>query len=344
MVCALCLLALSGSAVAQEGRLLLKLGGEMDTNARRVTGDSTRMDGVIRLFLKGRLAATHEVLGGLELKLLLGAKAFARTGDQDAIATALNLRYFRNLARGDAGALNVYAYGDLRDRSESTSTRDYLRGGVSAGLLWSLAPISLSVGGGYHTFIYKPDLGSNHGGGRLESALRFTEGAWGASLSYAMLERDFGVARFVRIGELVALDPGVLREDLLHVLRLGGTWRGESTLISAAYGVQINSSNSYGPGLVRHSGDVAWTQSVWSSLVFHLQGSIQWTFFDDPVRLDETLQIDDENRNQLQLSVSYAFTESLGAELRYALYTQAFGDDASFLRQLVFLGMSVSVE
>ena len=62
----------------------------------------------------------------------------------------------------------------------------------------------------------------------------------------------------------------VLRSHILHALNARASYRGESTLVSLGYTLQLNASNSFGPGLSRHVGRVTWTQTLPWDLVFDL--------------------------------------------------------------------------
>lgn len=326
-------------------RATLKLGLEQDSNARRTVGGEGQQDQLVRAFVKASISRSLGALGVVQMKLLLGAKSHQSVSDEDALVTSVGLVWSAGLLRFlDSGQLGVYAHGEFGDRSERASLRDYMRGGATAGARLSWGPVSLSAGGGFRAFIYKPDFSSNNGGPAIESSLSVALGAgFSTQLSSLHMFRSFDADRFVEAAGLISEDPGVAREDALHSVQLGGRYEGDF-LVDLSYALQLNQSNSVGPGLVRHVVSVSWTQPLPMDFIASLSGRIQRTYYDDPVRVDETLQIDDEDKNQLVVGLVLPFMGAFGVELRYSLYTEALGDQSDFVRHLIYMGCVVDFD
>ena len=326
-------------------RATLKVGLEQDSNARRTVGGEGKQDQLIRAFVKASMQRGLGVLGVVQMKLLLGAKSHQSVSDEDALVTSAGLAWSAGLWRFlEVGQLGLYARGEFGDRSERASLRDYMRGGATAGVRLSYGPVSLSGGGGWRAFVYKPDFSSNNRGPALESSLAVALGAgFSAQLSSLHMFRSFDADRFVEANRLIAEDVGVSREDALHSVQLGGRYDGEF-LIDLSYSLQLNQSNSVGPGLVRHVVSASWAQPLPMDFIASISGRIQHTYYDDPVRVDETLQIDDEDKNQLVAGVVLPFMGGFGVELRYSLYTEALSDQSDFVRHLIYMGCVVDVD
>ena len=338
------MVAPQGQAEEPRARALLKLGLEHDSNARRVIGSESNTDKLLRLFANLGWDWRAEI-GKVELKALLGAKRFQEIDDEDNILLSTRLSWLSPGLTSPIGSWRVSLSGDFGDRSERVSQRDYLRGGGALGLLWSYDWLSLSVQGGYRGFIYKPDLSSNHEGPTLATSVsaKLWEGL-SASIGYRWFRRDFSSVRFVSQNSLIALDPeGGERRDHLHALSLGFYVR-RAWLLDLSYSLQANLSNSVGPGLLSHTGTLRWTQPLWWDWLFHLSLRLQRTDYDDPIRIDETLAIDDENRNQLQAGLSVPLWEALALEGKYTLFVEGLTDNKDFTRHLVYLGLSADID
>jgi hypothetical protein len=157
---------------------------------------------------------------------------------------------------------------------------------------------------------------------------------------YDLSRRIFDSVRFVLDpdGDVVQRDPsGQERRDWLHVLRLGGTYRGP-LILEAAYVLLMNRSNSYGQGLVRHGAELDITAPLPWRLYVSGRLRLQWTRYEDPIFLGADFQVDEENRNALTLSVARAIGDHWEVEARYRLFIEEFGATGDYRRQTVFLG------
>src|SRR5690606_32983991 len=124
-------------------------------------------------------------LGEIDARVLLGAKVMRQITDEDAFVTSARLTWRRAVGALPGSGLGVWIRGDFGDRSERASERDYMRGGGAGGVRARIGPVTLSVGGGYRAFVYKPDLDSNHQGPSAEAAVSVDiYAALSAALSY----------------------------------------------------------------------------------------------------------------------------------------------------------------
>jgi hypothetical protein len=328
-------------------RALLKLGVEHDSNSRRQTGPAIAPDQLLRVFLKVAAPWSLGDAGTLQAKLLLGAKSYTQTSDEDTLVTTLSLGWSLPLLRTPDHRLALSVSADGSDRAESTSRRDYTRYSTSAGLSYrAFDVLHLYAAAGYRSFLFKPDLTSNHSGASASlSALVALSPEWSISSQYSVIQRRFSSERLVlTTDEVIVSDLGTPRRDWLHAWDMGLTWQG-AALVRLRYGLQINKSNSLGPALTRHIAEVFWVQPLPWSLSFQLRASLLRTQFDGFSLADRTLQLDDENRNLLLTSLRYHLPwSSVALEARYALYTQAIGDNASFIRHLTLFGVVITLD
>ena len=66
---------------------------------------------------------------------------------------------------------------------------------------------------------------------------------------------------------------------------------------------------------------------------------LQRTFYDNPLLLDASLQVDEDNRNALIVSLARTLGQSWEIEGRYSLYVQEFGNASDYRRQTIFLAL-----
>lgn len=361
LVCALCALS-PASAFSQDAgppRALLKLGLEHDSNARRQTGSDIQADQLTRLFFKIASPLSLGPLGSLHAKLLLGAKSYQSTPDEDTLVTSVAFSWSLplyaskitfnedDIANIPAHRLSLFARADASDRSEVTSRRDYTRYGLLSGLAYRYTDtLQSTLAFGYRDFIFKPDLSSNHHGLSLSSSLSLALPlSLTAATSYSLIQRQFNTDRLQASSDgSIFSNPSSQRLDWLHALDLSLSWQGDA-LIRLRYSLQVNTSNSVGPALTRHSAEAFWVQPLPLSLTLQLRASILRTSFDSIPVADRTLQLDDENRNLLLASLRYRLPiPEISLESRYALYTQALGEDSGYTRHLLLLGLAITLD
>jgi hypothetical protein len=343
----------AGGAAAQDApeaplRLNLKLGLESDSNPTRQEGPDTRADALTRYFLK---ASYQERLGAaqqLSARLLSGGKKFQRESQEDALLTQLDLRYaLWPLEAWAQRWLSLWARGDLKDRGEQGSQRDYLRLGASGGLGLELDWLSLSAGAGANLFHFKPDPRQSSQGPQWEaSASARWSDAWSLTLSWSLAQRRFTSDRFLQrpSGDVVQ-EQGQLRRDDATALGANLTWRGP-VILGLTLSLLDNASNSYGQALQRTGATLLVTAPLpWELFVSARLGLLRTAFSDRIFILDDTLSVDEENRNTLVVEVERPLWGPLSALVGYSLYTQELGaDEADYLRQIVFVGVGFGEE
>ncbi len=129
-----------------------------------------------------------------------------------------------------------------------------------------------------------------------------------------------------------------LRRDTEIDLAFGARWVSTFQL-GAAYRLRAQRSTSDFENTDRHRITVDTTFEIIDDLTATILAVLQ---FNDQTAITDTLQQaeDDENRNNLSLGLRYAISDNVAIDLRYALYLQQFStNDASYLRQLFFLGL-----
>lgn len=337
---ALLILFVSAPAAAQDQYVTggVRAGGEYDSNANRLEGDAAIPDYLARYFANLGLQARAGDDGVASLDVSHGGKFFAEEAAADTLLTQITLGYRHELTQ-HFGAWTSF---DIKDRTERISIRDYNRGGVSGGLDLVAGDVFARVGAGWRYFAYKPspEFSSSNIEGTTSVAWRFAQ-AWRASLGYTIAQRNFDTAR-------LTVDPddavGISavseqeREDLFHLGRLSFDFRGP-VIAQAAYVLAINRSNSFGQGLTRHALELTVTAELFWQLLGSIHVELQRTNYADPVLVDASFIIDEDNRNAVIASVARPFADDWEVEIRYALYLQEFGVGSDYSRQTLLLAV-----
>jgi hypothetical protein len=312
----------------------VKAGVEADTNPRRLNGDGSAADVADRLFVEVNLAessADQALSGGVQI----GGKRYHQTGSESTLVVDGSGAYQRRLV----GGLGAYVRILARDRLEAGHERDYARLTGRAGLSLRLEPITLSAGPLAEYFLYRPDADLSYLMAGVSAQVGWSPSdAVGVVASYSYGHRDYHEARILsdalglRIGEPLRGDEG-------HLAGLGASLD-MGFVANLDLFVQRNDSNSYGSSFTRLSARGSATFSLPWRLFLTVQATVQRTLFDDQVLIDPTFSIDEEDRNSGVVALSGDLTDWLGWEVRYSLYTQAFGgDQADYLRHLVYGGL-----
>lgn len=309
----------------------VRAGMEYDDNAFRTEGEGVVEDFLARYFTALTLASRVMTRGAVVADIKHGGKFFVEEGDADTLLTQVYLSYQHRLTK----PFGTYVAVDLKDRTERLSVRDYNRGGIGAGFDFYLGPVSIRTGGALRYFAFKPNpesSSSNYEGSfRLQWDLN---DSFDTSVGYTYASRAFDTVRFEldestnRIFE----DPSEERSDAFHVATAGVGFRGP-VVVEFLYSLLINRSNSYGQNLIRHSGEVTVTAPLPAQFFVSAHIELQRTRYDDPVLLDASFQVDEDNRNGLVLSLARTFGESWEVEARYSLYLQEFGVGSNYRRQ-----------
>ncbi len=309
----------------------VRAGVEYDDNAFRTEGETVVEDFLARYFTALTLASRVMTRGAVVADLKHGGKFFVEEGDADTLLTQVYLSYQHRLTE----PFGTYIAIDLKDRTERLSVRDYNRGGLGAGFDFYVGPLSIRTGGALRYFAFKPNPESSSS--NFEGSLRLRwdiSQAFDANLGYTFASPSFDTVRFELDGSTnrILEDPTEERADSFHVGTAGVAFRGP-VVVEFLYSLLVNRSNSYGQNLVRHSGEFTLTAPLPGAFFFSTHIELQRTRYDDPVLLDASFQIDEDNRNAFVLSLARAFGESWEVEARYSLYLQEFGVGSDYQRQ-----------
>lgn len=338
-IATLALLAVAGPAAAQDsdGRSVsgtVRAGAEYDDNVFR--SDTQKEGGALsRYYAALDVASRAWGPAVVSASLSHGGKFFFSNthGAADTLLSQGSVAYRHRLLE----PLVLFAQADVRDRTERVLKRDYTTGGVGAGLEGSLGPATLRLGGGGRFFAYKPnpEASSANIEGLSTLTLRLPA-SFSLNLGYNIARRAFDTDRFTRVDEDVVEVEGELRRDVFWVSRAGFGYRGK-VVADLSYAYSANSSNSFGQGLRRHSLELTVTAPLPWRLFASVHGELQRTTYDDPVRIDASFLVDEDNRNAAVLSLVRAIGDHWEIETRYSLYLQEFGVGGDYSRQTIFL-------
>ncbi|MBA2663599.1 MAG: hypothetical protein H0U74_15020 [Bradymonadaceae bacterium] len=342
-----CWIACSSQALAQQrgGPTALaagvRIGVEHDDNAHRVEAADAKRDFLTRYF--ATLDATHEISPQAQAfaGMRLGAKVFFEEHSADSLLTQIDLGYQQRISNRVTFSGGL----DIKDLTERLSLRDYTRGGARLGAGLSLGIVRLSASAGWRYFAFKPQaVQSSHGPNlSLGARAQLTESI-GLELGYTMARRLLDSQALRLEGNVFILDSsGELRRDSFHGWRLGASYR-SFLLLDASYGLSINTSNSYGQQLLRHSIDLMVTTPLFWEVYMSLRGELQRTSYTDPVLVDEFFVTDEENRNAAILAVARPFAENWEIEARFSLYLQEFGVGSQYSRQTFLIAIGYGFE
>lgn len=297
----------------------VRAGLEYDDNPYRLQDDDPRLtsddeqyaflddrgDALTRYFV--RLESSHQLDGGdrFELKLRHGGKLFRRSRQADALITQVETSYRRGLGAD----VSLLFDADLKDRLERRSRFDYARGRGQVGVGWAPDGWSVALRGGLRYFAYKPDPRLGSKGPQVSAFGRRYLGEQAAiEGAYAHIWRDFS-------GE---------RSDVFHQGRLGFLWRGD-VYADLMYVLALNRSNRDAHDLTRHGVRITFTAPLFEELYGSARVELQRT--DAADRSDAIFLVDEENRNNLVVSVARPIGDALEVEARYGLYLEEFSGE-----------------
>jgi hypothetical protein len=333
-------------AVAQSPTVELEAGMEADSNPEREEGAQTAGGLLGRYFLRVDGLGVSGRSQQLSAAFRSGGKLYESHGSEDTVINALQARWtVLPLTEWEARWLFVYLSGSAKDRTEKGHRRDYFRAQGGAGLGVNLGPVTLRTGAATGRFLYKPDARLSNVGPSVDAGASWRiDDAWSLDLGATRTFRDYRTVRFVettRLGGEVLEDPdGRVRRDRAVFLSAGLSYRGP-VIVDTVGTWYANESNSYGQSLVRLGGTLTLTSPLFAGIYGSVRLGLQRTEYADPIFLDETLAVDDDNRNTLVLELTRGLVDSVGIVLRYALYSQEFGTrETDYARQLLFVGLS----
>lgn len=326
----------------------LRTGLEYDSNAHRTSVQDATGDGLTRYFatLRGEFDGVEG--SDVSVGLRQGGKLFFREHGSDALLTRVDLQYRHRLSPALAGSFRA----DMKDRQERTSGagsdvphQDYNRGGAGAGFGLGLGRFYANARVGWRYFAFRPNPASSSHGPQSSASLsvQLHRNLRLRGL-YTFAYRNFRSIRFVRRsvdgGDAVVQRSRQqeLRNDVLHIGRIGGSYRGPF-IVDLHYLLLHNVSNSYGQGMTRHGIELNTTVPLPLRLYLSAKLQLQRTNYEDPLFLSADLKVDEENRNSVVASLTRVVGEHWEIEGRYRLFIEEFGAASDYRRQTGFVGV-----
>ena len=338
VLAALVAVHLSAEAGAQEdpGRRVagsVRLGTEYDDNVFRREGEEQHGGFLSRYFAALDLA-TRGLPGSVaSLSVSHGGKFFFldEHGGADTLLTQVTLGYRQHIA----AAVSAWASADMKDRTERDPRRDYNLGGVAAGVELYTGPVTSRFGGAARYFAFKPSSESSSSNleGLAQVRWRVADPIE-ASGGYTLARRAFDTDRYDLVDDELFAVPDDLRRDLFHMINVGVSYRGP-LVGELRYAYARNVSNSYGQRLSRHSFNLTLTAPLLWRFFASVHLELQRTTYQDPVLIDASFLVDEDNRNAVVASLVRAFGEHWEVEARYSLYLQEFGVGSDYRRQTI---------
>ena len=319
-------------------------GAESDSNPRREVESDAPSDAAARAFVmtQGRWSSSASGWGAwaANASVAAGARALGREQSEDS----LNSDVRATLMQTHSAAWLPYLEVGFRDRTERESFRDYRRLTGALGMLARLAAADLRADVGWSTLVFKPDRDLDWRGlAASVSADWLVSRTLSVRFQGGVQQRQLSSAAVVLGPSGVTQSSAGSRVDTTWTAGAGLDWDTTAALLGARWQVARNASKSYGRGFVRHSLLMEATTQPVGQLLVRGGANLQWSRFDDLVLVDETFEIDDENRTQAMLVLQHPLGRSgLMLEQRTTLYADVFrGDEsAAFRRWLVYGGLA----
>lgn len=373
---------LAALAVVRFG-LTLAVGPEYDSNANRaeiVAGAESPDQPVGSFLLRTTSNAQLAWKSGVNLLRLsagLGGKVYFNdaVSDQDVLALTLAGEERVRVAR----FLHLAILGDYYDAWQLPVApfrhRDFRSGSILGRVYVTADDIGeLSLSGGYRGFQYKPDPYFDFQAAQA-TAYAIARTHFGANddheldvaATYHFEDRQYnGVVQLFQQND--ETDPTLQcayghkildrclvagtdqRVDWFHEAGLEMTYVGP-LLVAVGYGLQLNTSNSFGQSLLRHLFTLKIAYRLPWNLYASVKGQLYVTKYLDPVLLARAVNtqtfitIEDENRNAVIVDLERPLGETgLALDARYSVYTNELtSSPVSFLRQIVYLGLTYRV-
>lgn len=356
--------------------LTLSLGAEYDSNANRaeIVAGAENPDTPVGSFLvRSTVGADLAWRAGINLLHIsgnLGGKVFFDPAvfDQDVGVLSTDLED-RILA---ARFLHVAVAGDYYDAAQLDVApfrhRDF-RSGSAVARVYFIDPLGeVTLSGGYRGFEYKPDAYFNFQAAQA-SARAIARTQFGPDGAHELdVTAVYHLERRYFAGVIEALDqsmcppgqpikdsclvanPDVDRADWWHEGGIELTYVGP-LLVALGWGAELNLSNSFGQSLLRQIITLKLSYRLPWNVYATAKGQLLVTKYLDPVLLDHAVNtqtfvsIEDENRNSFILDLERPIgATGLAVNARYSVYTNEISPSpASFLRQLVYLGLTYRV-
>ena len=356
--------------------LKLELGPEYDSNANRaevVDGmpvkDAPTGSFLARTTARGSLTWRRGI-NVLRATGLIGGKVFLNPAvqDQNTIVGQLGVEDRVRAARW----LELGVAGEYYDAAQQTVVTDCstvscdrhrdFRSGAALGRISFLDdPGELTFTGGYRGFVWKPDPQFDFQAGQVTAlaAVRLYAGPADKEheidlvASYHLERRLYSGLQEVNACAPNGLDPSCIhvgsehRADWFHEGFFELTWV-RVVLLSAAYGLQVNQSNSFGQSLLRHVVSAKLAARLPWQLYLTVKGQLfvnRSVLLADPVNSQSLTSIEDENRNAFIVDLERPIGKTgVAVQARYSVYTNELGASTThFLRHVGYLGVSYRV-
>lgn len=323
-----------------KGEASVTLNAGLDTNARRVIGETAVTDAFAGLAAKAKgdlfLGRRHLLHGRYDI----GLKKFINLDAEDLMVQRLNLGYAAHIP---AWTFEADANGKLR--SSRNGLRDYLD-------LFGLVSARRQIG---RKVAIKGELGLRQFSYPHEDDYGYwsTEiGLWGFWQIHRRINLALGVRGVLPNYEGDARAPDATygtqaRRDKLLSVRLQASYRGP-VAVQAGYLWVGNWSNSFGESFQRHRVFAAMTARLPWSIFVGLHLAWQALHYPDGLFLSDDLidllLYDDESQSSSTLKLARPLSEHLEIELKYSLSWVALprrDDDSSlsYFRQVATIGL-----
>ncbi len=358
-------LALAAPATAEPWQATIEVGGEVDSNVRRLAVTPGGRPAETSPLVRGLAQLRHDGEVGdrarWALRLGGGARAVVAGGvvGEDLVTAALDATVEHDGPGEDVIALARVTHYDVFPIGGQAGARAFASSGGDLGLrLLAGDGRSATLTAGVRRLDYKPDPDFDWSG--QAAAARISDELWrDADRRWLELAVGYRIERRAYRG--LAFTDGCTpgeprtpscfvptqepRSDLHHVGALELTYTGGAVL-SAGYQLVLNDSASFGSSFVRHRLTLSATRALGRR--WFATGTVtgQLDRFRDPLLVTDDLtmtfaSIDDENRSGGAVRVARALTAVWELEARYAFQADASGgDDRTYRRHLAYVGLT----
>jgi hypothetical protein len=352
------------AAAAEPWQASLEMGGEVDTNVRRVAvtpdGPPTESAPLVRGLaeLRKRLAKGDHLRAALRLTGGARAVVTGAVAGEDLVIGAADASLERDGPGDEVVLLARLTHYDVFPLGAEDGARAFASSGVDAGARLLAADGRVATfTAGLRRLRYKPDPDFDWLG--PSAALRVTDELWRAdddrwlelAVGYRLEHRAYhGLAFTDGCAPGEPRTPSCFvptqeaRADLHHLATAELTYTGGAVL-SAGYQLLYNDSSSFGSSYTRHRVSLSGTRSLgaWFATAT-ITGQLD--HYRDPLLVTDDLNmtfasIDDDNRSGVAVRVARALSEAWELEGRYAFQADASGgDDRTYRRHLAYVGLT----
>lgn len=313
----------------------------VDTNVRRVEGDSRQSDMVYRLVLDADGAFRPSRRTALRLGYQAGAQHFAETSAEDGLYQRFNGGL--TVLAASSFAVGLTASANDRTTRDPAQPQDYTRLSGGPRLDLRLGHWALGVHGLGERLFFKPNPDFNATGLGATLSVGYRLDSWRFGVIGGVLARDFEGLRTIRIGTgaegpiLVAGEGR--REDTswragANARYLGG-WLGELEYVAIR-----NESNTYGGTFTRHQVKLSGTTEIPLGVVLSGKVGLQRDSYEDPQFIDIGGRIEDEGRSSLSVRLERPFSEAWSAVVTGGWWFSPSGAGPEYTRQNLIAGVA----